>query len=157
MLVTDNLILKSPTPPSFGFVQFTDVNIGKMENKGFEFEASYNQRTTPFKWGITGNVSVVRNKVLRLDAPNGVIYGGEGNYFSSWGYAVTRTAAGEPIQDYARRRLFEPLGMKKTRLHLDEMKHAWTYADMETTPRDFARIGLLMLRKGMWQDQENRE
>lgn len=60
-------------------------------------------------------------------------------------------AAGEPVQDYARKRLFEPLGMKGTRLHLDERGHAWTYADMETTPRDFARIGLLMLNNGVWQ------
>ena len=60
-------------------------------------------------------------------------------------------AAGEPIQDYARKRLFEPLGMKETRLHLDEKGHAWTYADMETTPRDLARIGLLMLNKGVWE------
>ena len=60
-------------------------------------------------------------------------------------------AAGEPIQDYARRRLFEPLGMRETRLHLDERGHAWTYADMETTPRDFARLGVLMLNRGLWQ------
>ena len=60
-------------------------------------------------------------------------------------------AAGEPIQEYARKRLFEPLGMRGTRLHLDERGHAWTHADMETTPRDFARIGLLMLNKGSWQ------
>ena len=59
--------------------------------------------------------------------------------------------AGEPIQDYARKRLFEPLGVRDTRLHLDEKGHAWTYADMETTPRDLARIGLLMLNKGVWQ------
>jgi CubicO group peptidase (beta-lactamase class C family) len=60
-------------------------------------------------------------------------------------------AAGEPIQDYARRRLFEPLGMRRTRLHLDEKNHAWTYGDMETTPREMARIGLLMLNRGTWQ------
>ncbi len=60
-------------------------------------------------------------------------------------------AAGEPIQDYARKRLFEPLGMKATSLHLDDKNHAWTYADMETTPREFARMGLLMLNKGVWQ------
>lgn len=60
-------------------------------------------------------------------------------------------AAGEPIQEYARKRLFEPLGMSGTSLHLDEKGHAWTYADMETTPRDFARLGLLMLNKGVWQ------
>jgi hypothetical protein len=62
-------------------------------------------------------------------------------------------AAGEPIQDYARKRLFEPLGMMDTRLHTDTAGHAWTYADMETTPHDLARIGLLMLNEGMWQDQ----
>jgi CubicO group peptidase (beta-lactamase class C family) len=59
-------------------------------------------------------------------------------------------AAGEPIQEYARKRFFEPLGMSETRLHLDAKKHAWTYADMETSARDFARIGLLMLNGGVW-------
>jgi CubicO group peptidase (beta-lactamase class C family) len=62
-------------------------------------------------------------------------------------------AAGEPIQNYARRRLFEPLGMRETLLHLDSKNHAWTYADMETSARDFARIGLLMLNKGVWNKQ----
>jgi len=62
-------------------------------------------------------------------------------------------AAGEPIHEYARKRLFEPLGMRETRLHLDEQHHAWTYADMETTPRDLARIGLLMLQRGVWHER----
>lgn len=64
---------------------------------------------------------------------------------------VLDSAAGEPIQDYARKRLFEPLGMYKTQLQVDERGHAWTYADMLTTPRDLARIGLLMLNRGMWE------
>jgi CubicO group peptidase (beta-lactamase class C family) len=67
---------------------------------------------------------------------------------------VLDRAAGEPIQDYAMRRLFAPLGMDDTRLHLDVRGHAWTYADMETTPRDLARIGLLMLRKGAWNGRQ---
>jgi CubicO group peptidase (beta-lactamase class C family) len=60
-------------------------------------------------------------------------------------------AAGEPIQDYARKRLFEPLGMRHTRLRTDMKGHAWTYADMGTTARDFARIGMLMMNKGTWE------
>jgi CubicO group peptidase (beta-lactamase class C family) len=63
-------------------------------------------------------------------------------------------AAGEPIQEYARRRLFEPLGMRDTRLHADLAGHAWTYGDMETTPRDLARVGLLMLHRGKWDDAQ---
>lgn len=63
-------------------------------------------------------------------------------------------AAGAPVQNYARRRLFEPLGMAETRLHLDSKQHARLYADMETTARDFARIGLLMLNKGKWRNRQ---
>lgn len=62
-------------------------------------------------------------------------------------------AAGEPIQDYARKHLFEPLGMQDTHLNVDAAGHAWTYADMITTPRDFARIGQLMLNRGHWGTQ----
>lgn len=78
---------------------------------------------------------------------------------ASWDYSnegvqllspILDRAAGEPIQDYARKRLFEPLGMTETRLHLDMKGHAWTYADMETTARDMARLGVLMLNKGVW-------
>jgi CubicO group peptidase (beta-lactamase class C family) len=67
---------------------------------------------------------------------------------------VLDRAAGEPVQDYAARRLFAPLGMDDTRLHLDVRGHAWTYADMETTPRDLARIGLLMLQQGAWNGRQ---
>lgn len=63
---------------------------------------------------------------------------------------ILDVAAGEPIQDYAARRLFAPLGMRHSKLRLDAAGHAWTYADMITTPRDMARIGLLMLHEGQW-------
>ena len=78
---------------------------------------------------------------------------------SAWAYSnegvqllspILDKAAGEPIQDYARKRLFEPLGMSNSRLNIDAAGHAWTYADMLTTPREFARIGMLMAQRGMW-------
>jgi CubicO group peptidase (beta-lactamase class C family) len=59
-------------------------------------------------------------------------------------------AAGMPIQEYARIRLFEPVGMKHTGLRVDEKNHAWTYADANTTLRDFSRIGMLMMNAGQW-------
>jgi CubicO group peptidase (beta-lactamase class C family) len=63
---------------------------------------------------------------------------------------ILDAAAGEPIQDYAARRLFAPLGMRHTQLRLDAAGHAWTYADMITTSRDMARIGVMMLHGGRW-------
>lgn len=79
------------------------------------------------------------------------VYSNEGAQLLS---PILDRAAGEPIQDYARRRLFEPLGMLDTRLNLDAAGHAWLYADMETSLRDFARLGILMLNQGRWGDQQ---
>jgi CubicO group peptidase (beta-lactamase class C family) len=63
-------------------------------------------------------------------------------------------AARRPIQDYARDRLFKPVGMSRTNLQLDAQGRAMTYADARTTLRDFARIGVLMLNKGRWGDKQ---
>ena len=87
---------------------------------------------------------------LPLTTPPGTTwaYSNEGVQLLS---PILDEAAREPIQNYAHEHLFEPLGMHDSRLHLDERGHAWTYADMETTPRDFARLGVLMLNGGAWQ------
>jgi CubicO group peptidase (beta-lactamase class C family) len=66
---------------------------------------------------------------------------------------ILEKAAGMPLQDFARDRLFRPLGMDETRLQVDGTNHAWTYADAETTLRDFARLGELMRNKGQWRGQ----
>lgn len=67
---------------------------------------------------------------------------------------ILERAAGEPIQRYAARRLFGPLGMRDTRFHVDAQGHAATYANLITTPRDFARLGVLVLQRGRWQGQQ---
>lgn len=62
--------------------------------------------------------------------------------------------AGEPIQDYAKKKLFDALELKKTKFHLDKYNHAWTYADLETTPREFAKLGLLMMNNGKYENKQ---
>jgi hypothetical protein len=63
-------------------------------------------------------------------------------------------ALGEPVQDYAAQRLFEPLGMDETELYVNRHGNAITYADCMTTCRDMARLGLLMLHDGRWQGKQ---
>lgn len=65
---------------------------------------------------------------------------------------VMKRAAAEPVADFAARRLFRPVGMLNTRMHVYPDGQAWTHADMETTARDFARIGQLTLERGKWRD-----
>lgn len=79
------------------------------------------------------------------------IYSNEGVQLLS---SILDKAAGQPVEGFARRNLFEPLGMTQSRLHIDWAGHAWTYADMATTPRDLARIGLLMLNEGRWNGKQ---
>ena len=66
---------------------------------------------------------------------------------------VTR-AVGMNLFEYAKRKLFRPLGMKPT---------AWAAADdginaggfgLEMTPRDMARLGYLYLNFGRWEDRQ---
>ena len=82
---------------------------------------------------------------------------------SRWNYSnegvqllspILEKAAGMPLQDYARDRLFRPLGMDETRLRVDGKGHAWTYADADTSLRDFARLGEMMRNKGRWKGRQ---
>ena len=61
-------------------------NLGEVENRGFEFVANYQDNRGPFTYGISGNLTTLRNKVLATDANNGVIDQG-----------VTYTQVGYPI------------------------------------------------------------
>ena len=62
---------------------------------------------------------------------------------------VLTAAAAESLNEYAQKRLFEPLGMGHTRFHEYPPGQVWTYADAETTLRDFAMIGQVVLDGGM--------
>jgi CubicO group peptidase (beta-lactamase class C family) len=64
--------------------------------------------------------------------------------------SVLESAAGQSPVDFARTRLFEPLGMRHSELTTDAAGNALTYAGMKTTCLDLARFGHLMLRDGVW-------
>jgi CubicO group peptidase (beta-lactamase class C family) len=86
---------------------------------------------------------------LRLDHGPGARweYSNEGAQVLS---PVLEHAAGMPLEEFASKELFVPLGMTRTALRLDEYGTPWTYADAKTTLRDFATIGQLMLNRGRW-------
>lgn len=62
---------------------------------------------------------------------------------------VLYTATGEDVGDYARTKLFEPIGMKSSFAH-DPDGNAVMYADVMASCRDLARFGYLFLRGGEW-------
>jgi len=97
---TDNLILTVPTAPSQGFQGVgTLANIGSMENKGAELQLGYHQTTGDFKWDVTGVISVIRNKVLKLNTANASIPSGSDADFGG-GDVFTNTVVGRPVQSF---------------------------------------------------------
>ena len=64
----DGLILAVPLSPSLGVPgNSINKNIGKMENKGFEFSVNADVlRNEDFTWSVGGNLTLIDNKVLSL-------------------------------------------------------------------------------------------
>jgi CubicO group peptidase (beta-lactamase class C family) len=62
---------------------------------------------------------------------------------------IIRRTTGQPTGEYAKAVLFDPLGMNQTSLY-GFGGSTWLYAEMRTTPRDMARIGLMMADNGSW-------
>lgn len=67
---------------------------------------------------------------------------------------ILERAAGIPLSAYAYERLFDPLDMYWTRMWIDEYYNTVTYADASTTPREFAKIGQLILNNGLWNGKQ---
>ncbi|QLY30513.1 serine hydrolase [Nocardia huaxiensis] len=67
---------------------------------------------------------------------------------------VIQQAVGADFQDYAQRRVFGPLGIRSGDYHWarDRSGHTYGYAHLLMPPDDFAKLGLLTLNEGRWND-----
>ena len=75
------------------------------------------------------------------------------NYSSGEALLLTKVievATGMRADEYARLKLFGPLGIHQVEWWRDGADHTLTYCCLDTTSRDFARYGLLYLRNGSW-------
>ena len=68
--------------------------------------------------------------------------------------AVLTKATGQQPNDYAKKRIFEPLGMDDTEWLEDASGNAMTFAGVQSTCLDLARFGLLMQHEGEWKGEQ---
>jgi CubicO group peptidase (beta-lactamase class C family) len=66
---------------------------------------------------------------------------------------VLERATGEDIATFARRELFRPLGMAHTTLATDRAGNVQLFQGLQSTCRDLARFGVVMLQHGSWNGQ----
>lgn len=64
--------------------------------------------------------------------------------------AVLHKATGESLLDYAKSRLFAPLGIKNVKWNPDPQGYSIGAWAMALTVRDMAKLGLLYLKEGRW-------
>ena len=61
---------------------------------------------------------------------------------------VITKAAGKPADTYLKEKLFQPLGIRDFAWTRDRAGNTLTYANLQMTARDLAKVGLLIARKG---------
>jgi hypothetical protein len=90
---TDGLLQTTSLPPSMGLYANPVANIGKVKNNGFEFSVGYRGHSGDFSYGVSANLTTVKNRVIslfnhdRLGGNYGMIEEGYSmNYL--WGYKV---------------------------------------------------------------------
>lgn len=63
---------------------------------------------------------------------------------------IIARGVGTPVDDYARARLFAPLGIEDVEWVTDYEGTPWAHAGLRLRPRDVAKIGQLVLAGGAW-------
>ena len=64
--------------------------------------------------------------------------------------AVIEEVTGKSLKDYAREKLFDPLGIREFYWYANESNETGGAGNLYLTTLDFAKMGLLVLNKGMW-------
>lgn len=99
---TRDMLFPVALPLSFGVSttrsgspESTKINLGTLENKGFEFSATYNEKFGGLNLSVTGNGSFNSNEIKSLNRPDDVISAGyEGVAIKQY---LSRTEVGQPM------------------------------------------------------------
>jgi len=67
---------------------------------------------------------------------------------------IITEVTGASALDYARERLFSPLGITGSEWRTDSLGRNWGYSSLYLTPHDMAKIGYLFLRGGEWDGEQ---
>ena len=122
---TTDVLVEQPLPGYLGNLGGNPVvNIGTIENKGIELELGYRPKSSgDFSWGVSANISVIRNKVLALgNLGIDPVTGKSRQYIQS---GNTRTQVGRSIGEYY---VLRTNGIFQSQKEIDDHKAQAKYA-----------------------------
>jgi TonB-linked SusC/RagA family outer membrane protein len=94
--ITSDLLFNVPLPQYSGYSSQLQ-NIGKIQNKGFEFTLGTKNLTGAFTWNTDFNISFNRNKVLELPGGNDILYANAPGHMVGIGQTSQILRVGQPI------------------------------------------------------------
>lgn len=97
--ITSDLLFSVPLPQYSGYSNQLK-NIGKIENKGFEFTLGTKNITGAFNWSTDFNISFNRNKVLELPNGNDILYANAPGHMIGIGQTSQILRVGQPIGSF---------------------------------------------------------
>lgn len=89
---TEDMLIGVSVPASSGTVNSIAMNAGSVQNSGIEFSTTYHKKIGSFEFEVTGNISTIKNEVLKLTTQGSSITAGSVEFGS-----CTRTEAGHPV------------------------------------------------------------
>ena len=101
--ITRNMIYEIAVPnssgittmPSLSTMSTMPVNIGRIDNEGWELQVAYRNNVGFFNYSVSANVSQNSNRVVDIGLPTAFIYGGGG--WPNSGLSPCKTVNGMPI------------------------------------------------------------
>ncbi|MDO6738631.1 TonB-dependent receptor [Wenyingzhuangia sp. 2_MG-2023] len=93
---TTDMLMSTPIMQNAGYKNNPFTNAGDIENKGVELTANYKKVINDFSFNVGGNISFIRNKVIRLAEEGSIIQSGPAQGFNNIG----RTEAGHSLASF---------------------------------------------------------
>ena len=94
---SEDILVALDINPTSGTNQSVIRNAATIDNRGFEFLASYRESFGDFRYNISGNFTILENEVVDLGEGVNPIRSG---FFTDETFAATRTEAGRPVASF---------------------------------------------------------
>ncbi|WP_199417013.1 SusC/RagA family TonB-linked outer membrane protein [Chitinophaga silvatica] len=94
---TRDMLVPAPEMDTHGTSAIPDLNLGELNNKGWEIEVSYQGGKGDFRYNVGANASFIKNTVTKLYDPNSYI---GSTPYGRQGQEISRTYVGQPLASY---------------------------------------------------------